>query len=248
VNAACPAIVKGAILHYSRRYAMDIDNLGEALVDQLVDTGRVHDVADLYDLNLEELSALDRMGQKSAQNVLDSIEASRNQPFARLLTGLGIEHVGQVAARQLAELLGSLEQFLSCSPEDLRERATNISGFGPVMVESVVAFANDATQRALLKKLLHHNVSRAQPRAIVATSGPLAGLNVCVTGVLSRKREDVHADIRAAGGTIDETVKKDTHYLVAGEKVGKSKLARAKKFGTRVIDEAKLGDLLNGKP
>jgi NAD-dependent DNA ligase len=113
------------------------------------------------------------------------------------------------------------------------------------MVESVVAFVQDGEQRALMKKLVELGVGRPQPRAAVAAEGPLKGMTVCVTGVLSRKREDVHADIRAAGGEVHDSVKKNTTYLVAGDKTGKSKLDQAKKYGTKVITEAELNELLS---
>jgi DNA ligase (NAD+) len=122
-----------------------------------------------------------------------------------------------------------------------------IAGFGPKMVESVVAFLNDPESRTLLEKLMVRGVSRAQPRAAVAAEGPLSGKSFCVTGVLSKKREDVHADIRGAGGEIHDKVKKGTTFLVAGDKVGKSKLDSAKKHGTQVIDEKTLGQLIAGE-
>lgn len=243
-NRRCPAIVKGAILHFSRRFAMDIDQLGEALIDQLVDRNLVRDVGDLYDLGATDVAALERMGKKSAENVVQAIQRSRERTLDRLLTGVGIEHVGQVAARQLAEAAGDLETLLSWTPEQAREIVASIAGFGPIMAESVSAFLFDPEQRALLVKLYAHGVSRPQPVAQTAAEGPLSGASFCVTGVLSRKREDVHAAIRAAGGTVHDAVKKGTTYLVAGEKVGKSKLDAAKKHGTRVITEAELDGLI----
>src|SRR5204863_3678319 len=130
-NRRCPAVVKGSLLHYSRRFAMDIDQLGEALVDQLVDRGVVHDVADLYDLTDEQVASLERMGKKSAHNVVDAIAASKERPLSRLITGVGIEHVGQVAAVQLAEAASSLEKMLAWAPEEALEIVDGIAGFGP---------------------------------------------------------------------------------------------------------------------
>lgn len=245
-NRRCPAVVKGQVLHYSRRFAMDIENLGESLVDQLVDGGIVRDVADLYDLESESLAKLPRMGKKSADSVVRAIEDSRHRTLDRLLTGVGIEHVGQVAARQLAEAARSLPTLLSWTPEQARDTALGIAGFGPIMAESVASFLSDPEQRALLERLRDRGVSEPQPVATSASEGPLAGASFCVTGVLSRKREDVHAAIRAAGGAVHDSVKKDTTYLVAGEKVGKSKLDSARKHGARVITEAELDALLGG--
>jgi DNA ligase (NAD+) len=247
-NRRCPAIVKGSIIHYSRRYAMDIDQLGEVLVDQLVEGGLVRDVGDLYDLSAAELAELPRMGEKSAENVVSAIAASKERTLDRLLTGLGIEHIGQVAAHQLAEAVVTLEAFVSWTPDEARESLSHIAGFGPKMVEAVVRFLTDDDQKKLLQELRAHGVSKPQPVAGVAPTGPLTGASFCVTGVLSRKREDVHRDIHAAGGTIHDAVRKGTTYLVAGEKVGKSKLDAAKKHGVKVIDEEVLARLMRGEP
>jgi DNA ligase (NAD+) len=248
-NPVCPAVVKGAIVHYSRRFAMDVDHLGEALVDQLVDQGILRDVADLYDLEATTLEGLERMGKKSAQNVVDAITASRQRTFDRLLTGLGIEHIGQVAARQLAEAAGSLSAFLAWSPDEAEERVASIAGFGPKMVESVSAYLFAPPSRGLLEKLLQRGVSQPMPRVEATSEGPLSGASFCVTGVLSRKRADVHAAIRAAGGEVHDKVKQGTMYLIAGEKVGKSKLDAARKRGAKIIAEDELDAMIaGGKP
>jgi len=247
-NRRCPAVVQGAILHYSRRFAMDIDQLGESLVDQLVTRGLVRDVADLYDLTVEGLSGLERMGKKSAENVVAGIAASKERTLGRLLTGVGIEHIGQVAAVQLAQAAGSLDGLFAWPPGKIHEIVDGIAGFGPKMADSVAAFLTDPEQRTLLERLRARGVSRPEPVQSSAATGPLAGLSFCVTGVLSQKREDVHEAIRAAGGTVHDAVKKGTTYLVAGEKVGKSKLDLAKKHGTKVIDEQALKRLLRGEP
>ena len=246
-NPRCPDRMKAALLHYARRFAMDIDNLGEALIAQLVDGGLVRDVADLYDLTVEKVVALDRMGKKSAENVVASVQGSRERTLDRLLTGLGIDHIGQVAARQLAEAARTLQTLLGWDEEAARVHIAAISGFGPKMVESVVAFLFAPESRELLQKLAAHDVSREQPVHASKTDGPLLGKSFCVTGVLSKKREDVHQDIRNAGGEVHDKVKKGTTYLVAGEKVGKAKLDGAKKFGAQVVDEAGLGALIRGE-
>jgi DNA ligase (NAD+) len=178
--------------------------------------------------------------------VIQSIVASKERTLDRLLTGLGIEHVGQVAAKQLAEGVGSLEALLEWKDDDVAERVRGVSGFGPKMVESVRAFLADPRERALLERLRDRGVSRPQPKHETAVEGPLLGLSFCVTGVLSRRREDVHADIRKAGGEVHDKVKKGTSYLVAGDKVGKAKLDGAKKFGAKIIGEAELAELLQG--
>ncbi len=236
-NAKCPDQVENSLIHFSRRFAMDIDHLGESLVHQLVRTGTVSDVSDLYDLTIEQVLSLERMGKKSAQNLIDAIASSKERTFDRLLTGLGIDLLGQVASTQLAEELVSLDVLLDLSSDELRERVGHISGFGPKMVESLLRYAQDPQKRELLAKLRERGVSRAQPKHESVAEGPLSGKSFCVTGVLSRKREDVHADIRKAGGVVFDKIKAGTDFLVAGEKVGKTKLTAASKQGTRVITE-----------
>jgi DNA ligase (NAD+) len=245
-NRACPEQVKQRIFYFARRFAMDVDHLGEALVEQLVTRGIVKDVADLYALTPETIASLERMGDKSAQNVFASVQRSKERTLDRLLCGLGIPQIGQVAARQLAEEAGTLERMLAWTPDEAREHVDAIRGFGPKMVDSVVEFVHDDEQRALMQKLVALGVGRPQPRAEVAAEGPLKGSSFCVTGVLSKKREDVHADIRAAGGEVHDAVKKNTTYLVAGDKTGKSKLDQAKKYGTKVVTEAQLYELIAG--
>jgi DNA ligase (NAD+) len=246
-NPRCPARMKAALLHFSRRFAMDIDNVGEALIAQLVDGQMVSDVADLYDLDVPRIEALERMAKKSAENVVNSIQGSRERTLDRLLTGLGIDHIGQVAARQLAEAARDLPTLLSWDAASAEANLAAISGFGPKMVEAVVKFLFAPESRALLEKLVARGVSRPQPIAASKAEGPLLGQSFCVTGVLSKKREDVHQDIRNAGGEVHDKVKKGTTYLVAGEKVGKAKLDGARKFGARVIDEAGLSALIRGE-
>jgi DNA ligase (NAD+) len=246
-NRRCPDQVKAAIFHFSRRFAMDIDHLGESLIESLVSTGHVKSVADLYELTHEQVVGLERMGKKSADNLLASIEKSKERNFDRLITGLGIDHVGQVAARQLAEALHSLDVLIDLSPEALEERVRTIAGFGPKMAVSLREFHAYPEARSLLVRLQELGVSRPQPRAESAVDGPLRGMSFCVTGVLTRKREDVHAAIRNAGGEVHDKVKAGTTHLVAGDKVGASKLTAAKKAGSRVIDEASLDRLLRGE-
>ncbi len=243
-NRACPEQVKQRIFYFARRFAMDIDHLGTALVDQLVERSIVKDVSDLYSLTPERIASLVRMGDKSAQNVYASIQRSKERTLDRLLCGLGIPQIGQVAARQLAEEMRTLDRMLAFEPEEAREHVDSIHGFGPKMVDSVVAFLADPEQGALMRKLAELGVGRPQPQADVATEGPLQGMTFCVTGVLSRKREDVHSDIHAAGGEVHDSVKKTTTYLVAGDKTGKSKLDQAKKFGTKVVTEAALYEMM----
>ncbi len=243
-NSNCPAIVKASVLHFTRRFAMDIDHLGEVLVSELVDQGLIRDVADLYDLTLEQLAKLPRMGEKSAANVVAAIAGSRQRPLDRLLTAVGIELIGPVAARQLAEAVGSLGALLDHPAAEVATWAAAIPGFGPKMVESLAAFLTDPRERAVLEKLRARGVSPASTAGSATARGPLAGRSFCVTGVLARRREDVHADIVAAGGLVHDAVKKGTTYLVVGANVGQRKLEAARQRGTQIIDEAGLAQLL----
>ncbi|MBI2391596.1 MAG: NAD-dependent DNA ligase LigA [Deltaproteobacteria bacterium] len=246
-NRRCPAVVRAALHYYSRRFAMDIDHLGPSLIDQLVQSKLVSDVADLYDLTVEQLVELERMAKKSASNVVAQITGSKQRPFDRLLTALGIPQIGQVAARQLAEEIPSLEALLELGAEGAARAAGSIHGFGPAMVDAIRAWIADDDNRAVLEKLRARGVSVPYQRARVSLEGPLVGKSFCVTGVLSRKREEVHEDIRAAGGEVHDAVKSGTTYLVAGEKVGQTKLDAARKKGVQVIDENGLMAML-GKP
>jgi len=246
-NRACPAQVQGRILYFASRGAMAIDHLGESLVDQLVTKGLVKDIADLYDLTAAQVESLDRMGKKSAQNVVSSIQASKERTLDRLVGGLGIPQIGQVAGKQLAQVASTLANLVGWSEEEAREKIGSIHGFGQKMVDSVVDFLREPQERAILEKLLARNVGREQPADVVATEGPLLGKSFCVTGVLTRKRDDVHALLRNAGATIHDSVKKDTTYLVAGDKTGKTKLDQAKKYGARVVSEEEMDKLLAGE-
>lgn len=247
-NRTCPAQVKAKIFYFARRFAMDVDSLGEQLVAQLVDKGLVRDVADLYRLDAPTLESLERMGKKSAENVVRSVAGSKERPLERLVCGLGVPQIGQVAARQVAEAVETLERLLALDDAALREALGGIHGFGPKMVDSVAKFLADPAERAVLERLAAEGVSRPQPRAVVATEGTLVGTSFCVTGVLSRKREEVHALLRAAGATIHDGVKKGTTYLVAGDKTGKTKLDQAKKFGTKVVTEVEMDALVADGP
>lgn len=245
-NRECPAQIEAAILYFSRRFAMDIDHLGESLIHLLIERDLVRSVADLYRLDRERLSALPRMGKKSVDNLLSAIEGSKARPLSRLLTGLGMDLIGQVAAVQLAQKLRSLPHLLSLTPESAEQLASEIAGFGPKMVQSLGAYLRDPENRAELSALAEMRVSTAEPEKETVVGGPASGLSFCVTGVLSRKREEVHAEIERAGGTVHDKVRKGTSYLVVGEKVGATKVAAAEKVGTKILSEAELFHLLEG--
>ncbi len=248
-NAACGGRQKAAVYYFTRRFAMDVDGLGAALVEQLVDRGLVKDVADVFALpgKRAALLELERMGAKSVDNLLAAIEAARTgRTLARVLTGLGIPLVGEVAARSVAERYGTLRALLDVPPAAVREQLAELHGIGPKLADSVSQWLDEPRHRAVCESLLRLGVHAEQPAAAPRVEGPLSGSSFCVTGVLSRPREQIHATIRAVGGEIHDAVKKGTTYLVAGEKVGATKLDAARKRGTRVIDEAQLETLVSG--
>jgi DNA ligase (NAD+) len=251
-NARCPGRLKALLFYFTRRSGMNVDHLGAQLIEQLVEHRLLGDVADIFALSdrREALLALPRMGEKSCDNLITSIEhAKRGRTFAQLLTGLGIPLVGNVAAHAVADAYPNLRALLDTPNETLRETLGEIHGVGPKLVESIVAYLSDPLQRTMLEKLLTLGVVTEQPAraAVSAPEGPLRGASFCVTGVLSEARSAVHAKVRAAGGEVHDRVKAGTTYLVAGDKVGEAKLKAAAKQGAKVIDEARLALLLRGE-
>jgi len=248
-NARCPGRVKAGIFYFTRRSAMDVDRLGRALVEQLVDARLLADVADVFALpsRRDELLELPRMADKSVDNLLAAIEEAREgRTLVQLLTGLGIPLVGGVAAAAIAQRFGTLEALLDASPKDVHDALAEVHGIGPKIAESVERWLSDPEQRVVLEKLQSLGVKLKAPAPAVS-EGPLLGLSFCVTGTLSEPREQVHAAIRSAGGQVHDRVARGTTYLVAGDKVGQSKLDAAEKKGTKVIDEATLRAMIAGK-
>jgi DNA ligase (NAD+) len=245
-NPACPAQRRAALLHYSTRAAMDIDHLGPALVDQLVERGWVKEPADLYRLRAPDVALLERMGERSAQNVSDAVAASRaGRGFDRLLHALGIPHVGATVARTIAGVYPDARSLLDAAPEAVAARLAEEHAIGPKIAESVRDYLARPDTRGVLEHLLEAGVT-TRPVATEpgAADGPLAGRAFCVTGTLALPRERIHELLRAAGATIHESVKKDTTDLVAGDKVGKAKLDKARKLGVRILDETALWTLV----
>jgi len=238
INTNCPARLKESILHFASRNVMDIDGMGEALVDQLVDRGLARSVADLYQLKLEDLVPLDRMAEKSARKILDNINASRSRPLPRVLNGLGIPFVGERTAVVLAETFGSLDAIATAGMEQL-QAAEDV---GPKVAHSIYTFFREPRNRELVERLraeglqFYHEKTRARP-------GPLSGLTFVLTGTLpTLTRQEARALIENAGGKVTGSVSKKTSYVVAGEEAG-SKLAKARALGIPVIDEQRLKEL-----
>jgi len=242
VNAACPAKRKESLLHFAGRQAMDIDGLGDKIVDQLVDKGLVKDVADLYSLKLEQVADLERMAEKSAQNLLDEIAASKKQPLSRLIYALGMRFVGERTGQLLAENFSSLEELEEAKAEDL-EKVTEV---GPKVSESIVEFFSEAANRKLIKKLHAAGVRpTAEKREI--KSQKFAGKSFVFTGALERRsREEAGELVLQHGGKISGSVSKKTEYVVVGADPG-SKYDKAKELGVTVLTETEFEKLIGLK-
>lgn len=246
-NGSCPGRLKAALFHFTRRSAMDVDRIGNVLIDSLVESKMVASFADLFALpaRRDELAALERMGEKSADNVIAGIEAARQgRPFNRLLTALGIPHVGTVAAELIAERYADLRTLLDEDPESVRAALGEIHGIGPKIADAVAEHLADPAARADLEALLARGVTttRVEPKPVV--TGPLTGMTFCVTGTLSESREAIWKLIETAGGEIHKSVKKGTTYLVAGDDAGGTKTAAAEKKGTKVLSEGALRQMI----
>ena len=249
VNASCKGRLKAAVFHFTRRTAMDVDRLGWSLIGQLVDSELITDLADIFALpkKRDALIALERMGDKSAENVIAAVEEARTgRELHRLLNALGIPLVGTVAAKLIAEAYRTLPAMLATDPAEIGKTLAEIHGIGPKIAESVASFFASEDQRRVLEKMISLDVRAEEKERAAPAIGVLTGKSFCVTGVLSQPRDAIHAAIAAAGGEVHDRVKKGTTYLVAGEKVGQSKLDGAKKFGTQVVTEADLAVMISG--
>ena len=237
-NPDCPGRLDRAIAHFVGRGAMDIEGLGSKIVAQLIDAGLVSDVADLYALTKEQLLALEGFAEKKAQKLIDAIASSRQQSLERVLIGMGIRHVGSVAARALAEHYGSLDALLGARLEDLQE----IEGVGPIIAQSIRDWAGRESTRKLLAKLKRAGVDpRQEPRRRAApAAGPFAGQTFVITGTLSQPREDVVAWIESLGGKVTGSVSAKTNYLVIGDAPGAGKVSKAQQLNVPMIGEDEL--------
>ncbi|MFN5446004.1 MAG: NAD-dependent DNA ligase LigA [bacterium] len=228
----CAAQRKGGLLHFVSRRAMDIEGLGEQLVEQLVDKGLVNTPADFYHLTLDTLSDLDRMAKKSAQNVLDALEKSKTTTLARFIYALGIRHVGESTAKSLAKHFGSLDALLASD----EARVLEVADIGPVVALSILSFFSDPLNRQLIDQLRASGIhwEEGEPEQ---SNDLLAGKTFVLTGTLpTLSRDDARAMIEAAGGKVAGSVSKKTSYVVAGEEAG-SKLTRAEELGVVILDE-----------
>ncbi len=238
----CPAQRKEAILHFAARRAMDIEGLGDKLVDQLVDQGVIRTLPDLYRMGLTALIALDRMAEKSAQNVLAALEKSKRTTLPRFLFGLGIRHVGEATAKDLARHFGGLDAIMDATVDQLLQ----VNDVGPVVAEAIHTFFAQPHNREVVEQLRACGVTWEEGAPAERATLPLAGKTVVLTGTLPTLSRDAAKDLlEAAGAKVAGSVSKKTHYVVAGEEAG-SKLAKAQELGVPVLDEAGMLALLAG--
>jgi len=239
INVDCPARLKESILHFASRGVMNIDGMGEALVDQLVDRGLVKSVADVYRLSADQLMSLERMGEKSAANVLGNVTRSKLNPLPRVITALGIRFVGERTAVLLAEALGSIDALAAASADELQ----NVEEVGPKVAESILQFFREPRNRDLVERLRAAGLTFTHVSKRPA-GGPLQGLTFVLTGTMpTLSRDQAKVLIEQAGGKVAGSVSKKTNYVVAGEDAG-SKLDKARALGIVVVNEQELRRLI----
>ncbi|MBM3351099.1 MAG: NAD-dependent DNA ligase LigA [Betaproteobacteria bacterium] len=230
----CPAQRKQAITHYASRRAMDIEGLGEKLVDQLVEADLVHTLADIYKLDQLTLSSLERMAEKSAQNILNALAASKHTTLARFIYALGMRNVGEATAKDLAKHFGSLTALMQASVDDLLA----VNDVGPVVAESINNFLSEAHNQSIIADLIAAGITWPESSGKQLASGALSGKTLVLTGTLPNlSRDEAKERIENAGGKVSGSVSKKTDYVVAGEDAG-SKLTKAQELGVLVIDES----------
>ena len=240
VNANCPAKLRETILHFAARSVMNIEGMGDALVNQLTDRGMVKNVADIYKLTKDNLLSLERMGDKSAQNVLDEIESSKKLPLERVIFGLGIRFVGERTAEFLAEHFGSMDALMDATEEELQQ----VNEVGPRVSASIAEFFQEPRNRALVEQLRKAGLTFTGKKKERGTK--LAGKTFVLTGTLAHfTRDEAKKLIEDAGGRVSGSVSKKTDFVVAGSDAG-SKLDKAKELGVAVIDENGLKKQLEG--
>ena len=236
----CSAQRKQAILHFAQRRAVEVEGLGEKLVDQLVDAGLIHTLPDLYRLGFTALATLDRMADKSAQNIVDALEKSKETTLPRFLFGLGIRHVGEATAKALARHFGQIDAIMDASEEQLLV----VNDVGPTVAQSIRTFFDQAHNREVVEQLRACGIHWPALDAASDAPKPLAGLTFVITGTLPTLGRDAAKDlIEAAGAKVSGSVSKKTSFVLAGTEAG-GKLDKARELGVAVIDEAALRQML----
>ena len=247
-NAACPAQTQARVTHFTARNAMDIEGFGPAVTEQILGNGLIGDVGDIYRLTREQLGTLERMGEKSAGNLLWGVEASKHRPLDRLLFSLGIPHVGERAARQIAEYFGYLDDIKEASEEEL----IAVPEVGPKIAESIVSFFRNERNIEIIDKLKDAGLRMYQSvpgegAESGADSQALADKIFVITGTLPHyTRDEMAGRIEAAGGRVTSSVSKKTDFLVAGENAG-SKLQKAQSLGVEILSEEETEALLSSQ-
>ncbi|MDQ8188305.1 NAD-dependent DNA ligase LigA [Pelagicoccus sp. SDUM812002] len=242
LNIKCPDQVRGRLEHYASRQCLDIEGLGEAVVDQLVAKGFVSNISDIYRLDYKQVVSLEKFAEKSARNLLAAIEASKGVELWRLLHGLGIPQVGSSAAKDLAKAFGGVPQLMEASLEQL----TEVDGIGEKTASGIIAYFADANNAAIVADLFEKGMNPEAPEMLSEEEAILAGKTFVITGTLpTLKRNEAKALVESKGGKVAGSVSKKTDFLVAGEAAG-SKLTKAESLGVEVIDEAKLLEMVGG--
>ena len=239
INTSCPARLKESILHFASRHVMNIDGVGSALVEQMVDSGMLDSIAGLYELTVPKLMTLERMGKKSAENIIRNLNASKKAPLPRVLSSLGIRFVGERTSKILADEFGSLDKIASSSPEALQKAGE----VGPKVADSIAQFFREPRNQELIEKLRAAGLQFEQKLAPGASKAPFAGMVFVITGKLSRDREEFASRIESAGGKVSSSVSRKTHFVIAGGEAG-SKLDKARELNVPVIDEPTLVKML----
>jgi len=239
IGLDCPAQLKGRIKHFASKRAMDIEGLGVKLIDQLVDKGLIKDVADIYYIKKEQLIALERMADKSAQNIIDAMEASKTKPLSKFLYALGIRHVGETTAEDLARRFSRLDDFFHLSEEDLME----LEGIGPEVSASVYQFFRDKKNKESIERLKKAGVKVIEPK--VKEKGKLAGKTFLFTGALkSFGRDEARNLVESLGGMTASSLSKKVDFVVVGEDPG-SKIDKAKELGIKILTEEEFKKMIS---
>jgi DNA ligase (NAD+) len=247
-TVSCRAQLKESVRYFAARSAMDIEHLGPSLIDRLIDAGLIKDVSDIYSLKLEDLLKIERFKEKSALRLLRSISKSReNASLKGVITALGIPFVGETAAGQISQHLGSFGGILKKDPDNFCEELEEIEGIGPKTAGSFRVFLKNEKNRGIIKKLLQKNID-PKARAKDGDPGSLKQLSFCITGTLPKPREEIKKIIENYGGRFDAAIKKDTKFLIAGDKTGGRKLEDAEKKGIKIIGWGEFTRILESQP